>query len=380
MLGPKNEDVIRLIGLAYQSVDDPENWNVFLEELANAAGLQVTALSFRESIDSPIDVALSHAIEQDLLVEYAEDVDETDPFAPVMTSMPVGRVVDHGRSVVPRDELLGTKYHDWMTRCGGDDSLTAMERAPRRGDTYLSGYTQLGELTTDAQVELFETIAPHVFHAVQLARQMTRLKVDKRIGREALARADFGCVVVNGEARVDWMNHYARAATERADTLELDGDQLRASHPSGRDGLASAIRAALGVDKADGEPASEPAPIFKLPRIGEGHPIEVLVSPLQPLGHPLFGELRGALVLFSDTEHLDEGIAGRLEQLYDLTPTEAEVAQWLMAGSSTNDIADIFGNSIHTIRTHVKRILTKCDASSQAELVGLLQRSLVRLA
>lgn len=51
-----------------------------------------------------------------------------------------------------------------------------------------------------------------------------------------------------------------------------------------------------------------------------------------------------------------------------------------MAGTSTHAIADIFGTSIHPIRTHVKRIMSKCDASSQVELVRLLQRSLVRLA
>ena len=248
------------------------------------------------------------------------------------------------------------------------------------GPDFFNDFQLIRTCGNQDHVELFEAIAPHVFHAISLSRQMARLEIEKRLTRDALSRADFGCAIVDSGGEVDWMNGYAKKAVERADALELDAKKLRAVHPESRDLLESALRSALGVEWDDDERADEPKPIFKLQRVGEGQPIEVLVSPLRPLGHPLFGDIHGVLVLFSDTEHVDEGVAERLQQIYDLTPTEAEVAQWLMAGTSTNDIADIFGNSIHTIRTHVKRVMRKCGASSQVELVGLLQRSLVRLA
>jgi DNA-binding CsgD family transcriptional regulator len=375
-----NDSIVRLIELAYKSVDDPQNWEVFLEELASAAGLRVTSISFAQGIDMPLDIALTHAIDDDMIDEFANQIDKGDPFQNAMEKLPTGRRIDLGRAIVPREQFLPTLYYDWLSRLGGDDTLSALEKTEDRGDIYLSGLTPRGELANQDHVALFEAIAPHVFHAISLSRQIARLKIEKRLTRDALSRADFGCAIVDSRGEVDWMNEYARKAVERADAIELDGKRLRAAHPESRSALESALRSALGVEWTDDERADEPKPIFKLQRDGKGQPIEVLVSPLRPLGHPLFGEMQGALVLFSDTEHVDEGVAERLQQIYDLTPTEAEVAQWLMGGASTNEIANIFGNSVHTIRTHVKRVMNKCDASSQVELVGLLQRSLVRLA
>jgi DNA-binding CsgD family transcriptional regulator len=267
-----------------------------------------------------------------------------------------------------------------MTRFGSDDSLTMLEKTDERGEIFLTGYSPIGVPVDRDRLDIFRAISPHVFHAISLSRQFSRLKVDRRLTRDALARADIGCVLVNSHGIVDWMNTYASDAVARADAIEVKNELLFATHPAVRGRMRRAVSAALSTEKPNQKRVRAPLPIFELQRVGEGRPVEVLVSPLRPLGHPLFGEVRGAMIIFADPEHLDEGIASRLEQVYGLTPTEAEVAQWLMAGSSTNDIADIFGNSVHTIRTHVKRIMDKCDASSQVELVGRLQRSLVRLA
>ena len=73
-------------------------------------------------------------------------------------------------------------------------------------------------------------------------------------------------------------------------------------------------------------------------------------------------------------------MAERLVARYGLTPTEAEVTQWLLSGESITRIAEIFGRSPDTVRTHVKRVLKKCNVHSQAELVGVLHRGLTRLA
>jgi DNA-binding CsgD family transcriptional regulator len=117
--------------------------------------------------------------------------------------------------------------------------------------------------------------------------------------------------------------------------------------------------------------------MFKVRRVDDGQPLELLISPLvtatlRPSG-------AAAMVIIADPTFVHEGLSGRLEQLHGLTPTEAEVAQWLLSGSSVNEIAEIFDNSVHTIRTHLKRIFAKTNTSSQAQLVGTLQRSLARM-
>ena len=61
-----------------------------------------------------------------------------------------------------------------------------------------------------------------------------------------------------------------------------------------------------------------------------------------------------------------------LRRLYGLTPAEAAVTVLLLEGLRTDQLAERLGITLFTARTHVKRILSKVDARSQAELVRVL--------
>jgi len=61
-----------------------------------------------------------------------------------------------------------------------------------------------------------------------------------------------------------------------------------------------------------------------------------------------------------------------LQQLFDLTTTEAEVAQDLMDTEELRDIATRRSVSVETVRMHVKNLLRKTGMSSQKKLTALL--------
>ena len=68
--------------------------------------------------------------------------------------------------------------------------------------------------------------------------------------------------------------------------------------------------------------------------------------------------------------------ARSLEQLlsaYDLTPSEMRTTRYLCDGYSVAQIATTLVLSKHTIRTHLKRSLSKTDTHSQAELIELVR-------
>jgi len=65
--------------------------------------------------------------------------------------------------------------------------------------------------------------------------------------------------------------------------------------------------------------------------------------------------------------------------LYELTPAEADVARWVALGRTPKEIAATLDRSIHTVRTHLKRIYAKTGTSGRPELVGRLLRGLARL-
>jgi DNA-binding CsgD family transcriptional regulator len=61
-----------------------------------------------------------------------------------------------------------------------------------------------------------------------------------------------------------------------------------------------------------------------------------------------------------------------LQQLYDLTPSESATAAQLFRGLRPTQVAKALGISVHTVRSHAKRVFTKCHVRSQSELVHLL--------
>jgi DNA-binding CsgD family transcriptional regulator len=63
-----------------------------------------------------------------------------------------------------------------------------------------------------------------------------------------------------------------------------------------------------------------------------------------------------------------------LRRLYRLTPAEAAVTTLLLEGLRTDQLAERLGITLFTARTHVKRILSKVDVRTQAELVRVLLR------
>jgi len=61
-----------------------------------------------------------------------------------------------------------------------------------------------------------------------------------------------------------------------------------------------------------------------------------------------------------------------VQSLFDLTPAEARIARSLATGKTMTAIASEGGVSRETVRTQVRRVLTKTGCERQAEVVALL--------
>lgn len=62
----------------------------------------------------------------------------------------------------------------------------------------------------------------------------------------------------------------------------------------------------------------------------------------------------------------------RLAKLFGFTRAEAQLAVLLMTGKSVAESAQELGVSIHTVRSHLKRLMSKTGTRRQGALVGLL--------
>ena len=60
-----------------------------------------------------------------------------------------------------------------------------------------------------------------------------------------------------------------------------------------------------------------------------------------------------------------------MEELYKLTPAEAEVLRLLVDGHATDELAEMRNVSLHTVRTQIKSVLAKTGTRKRPDLVRL---------
>jgi two-component system, NarL family, response regulator LiaR len=104
----------------------------------------------------------------------------------------------------------------------------------------------------------------------------------------------------------------------------------------------------------------------------KGRPVDELVEAVQRIaaGEPVVGpELTWRLI--ESVRALPAGGLGVRPVRSKLTPREWEVLDLLCAGLSVDQIADELVLARDTVRTHVKRLLRKLGAHSQAEAVAI---------
>jgi DNA-binding NarL/FixJ family response regulator len=66
----------------------------------------------------------------------------------------------------------------------------------------------------------------------------------------------------------------------------------------------------------------------------------------------------------------------RVRAAFGFTHAESQVVLGLAAGTKISELAEETNRSIHTLRLHVKRALSKADCHSQSELMNVLFRTM----
>lgn len=186
----------------------------------------------------------------------------------------------------------------------------------------------------------------------------TRLRVAQGAGAAtvALDRLAIGVVLMDGGGAVLYANPAAQNLAKDAGII-LDG-RVQAKGTTGRK-LADLIgrlvagsesRAALSLDSGERR-------VMLLGR---------------QLGAQRLRDGATAMLMLSDPERQHPLDAASLRQLFDLTPTEAEVARLVAAGLRRNQIAAKLGLSPTTIAFHLRNIFDKTGTRRQADLVALI--------
>lgn len=197
-------------------------------------------------------------------------------------------------------------------------------------------------------------------------------EIGKHAAQDALDQIPFGIIIVDGDAKVRFLNQTARHITDKKDGLLIRKDIIFTSAPTFRHRLVKIIQRTIEGVKHN---YSLPNEVLVLPRAYADEPLSVMVCALWG-NHLQFGldktEEPLAILFVTAPERKFVAHAQNLQNLFGLTKAEAIITEKLVSGMTLEEMATELKVSKHTPRKHLKTIFGKTGTNSQAQLVKLV--------
>lgn len=283
-----------------------------------------------------------------------------------------GQVVDDGDADIAdvSSDILGRMGHDDLDRTLTPEELvefcyTHVEDDRRwveilyRWTYAMSKETNLSDVQLDAVLGI---LMPHMERAYALNRQLMSSAALGAIFQNVIDRFQIGMAVVSQDFQISYANEsYADAIADLTGT-RAEFDDFSA--------LSKQTQTLCGIDfrKAVRTAHGEQLLVIDGQAVGfHFKPVALRQTALQR------GGPTGVLILRTDGADTDTSNRAELLQLaYGLTVKESLAAVGVLDGLSPDEISTVVGVSIHTTRTHLKRIYDKIGVKGQTELVARL--------
>ena len=212
-----------------------------------------------------------------------------------------------------------------------------------------------------------QTLLPHIGRAAEIHRTLTSLAQRYGAVLSVLDRLMIGLVVLQSSGHIAVANATAKDICARTGALRITpAGRLQAPEPHQDGPLQRLIKQCIDTATATG---LNPGGQVALMRSGCAVLAEIL--PLRDDGLPDGEAIRGAAVFLIDANLANVVSVSGLTRIFSLSPSESAVADGVANGLATNDIADLRGTSIETVRKQLKAVLAKTGTCSQLELLRL---------
>lgn len=275
-------------------------------------------------------------------LNYAGFVRDNEHFTP--EELETDPVYKHYRKIG-----LGWAAGTMLNVPSGDAIVFSFERAYRKGPIPLE------------VLHYFDGLRPHLARAALLGARFG-LKA-AQTAASALGELGLPAAVLRGEGALFATNALMDALIP---SLVVDGSKRMSVTDQAADLLLQQGLDALSRSAGEGGVRSIP-----VAAIENRKPLILHLLPLQKTALDIFTRAC-ALLIVTPVDRGAVPTAEVLSGLFDLTPAEARVAREIAGGATVETIAHSLGVSQETIRTHLKRTLSKTGLRRQTHLAALL--------
>lgn len=223
--------------------------------------------------------------------------------------------------------------------------------------------------------EFMAKLRPHFMQSLQLFARIYRDESEIEVLTDALNRLTISTFMIDGSGKMLRANGAARELMERGEAFRVLDGRLTLNGRSDSARFRQIIDQAL-AERLSGE-KSDYVRAFRCTDNGN-EDLGVLVRAIRrDRGSP--ADLGPAVVVYAT----DAGRTGSFKQLiatlFDLSPSEANLAALLTEGLTLAEAAREAGLTESTVRSYSKKIFAKLGVSRQTDLVRLILRSVAML-
>ncbi len=214
-----------------------------------------------------------------------------------------------------------------------------------------------------AEIAFCQRLMPHLQRAAALGHRLRQADLITDAARMALELLPQPVFLLAGNRSLRYTNEAGHRLLADGEGLKLIHGLLHAANTAYADRFDAALARALG---RNGQPPSSTA--VRLPK-RLGAPLALLVVPFTndtPLSDAPI------LICVTDPDTSSPLRRDYLIDLFGLTNAEATLANDLLSGQELQEIADRRGRSVHTVRSHLARLMIKTDVNRQSNLLRLL--------
>ena len=363
-------EVLRLVGLIYDSVIDPAGWETAIEAVVRQFKFHngMLAVNALPRGNVTIHVAVNVNAEQMALAyQYGEHIVELWGGAERIAQYPLEEPQIQSQASDPASWQGNPYYRHFVVPQGITDAvgIALVRDSNTVASLGLGRHGSAPPITEDDMAGL-RRIAPHLTRAVLISRLLDESHDAATSFSAALDASPSAVVLVDRHGLVV----HANAA---GDAMLVAGDPIR--RRQGRLELVSELapgRFAAALNAAANE--------AELGRRGLGIPVRrrdgtPLVLRIMPLARRTerggTSAQASAAVFIAETGHAPDYSHDVLDLLFELTPAEAKVFALVAEGLSTKAAASSLGTAPSTIKTHLMHIFRKTNTGSRAELLRL---------
>lgn len=367
------ETFSRIVEAIYDCALDPEKWRGTLPLIADLLESQGSTFAIHDTARGDGQRFIDHGIPEVAVRAYFERYAPLNPLITATSLFEIGEPITL-RMTVPEQEYLESRfYREWAHPHHQGDlmGIVALRAGSRVATHALNRLDSQPDFNGD-DIARYRLVAPHICRALTISDALNLKSVTSQMMEATLESLAAGVALVSSDLKVVYLNMAAERQVRTGTALTVASNRLLPSDV----GAAKLLNEALKAATADEAQFAVGATSIALP----AKPHAGLIATILPLGRgrrrSLSEPFSAAAAVFLQDPRAVVALPGEaFAKLYGLTPSELRVALAMAPGLQPKDIADLYGVSLATVKSHLAKIFAKTGTSRQSDLVALILRS-----